>query len=162
MNIIDAFKRELKNEYEITKKFLNHYPEDKNDWAPHEKSMKLKDLTHHTVELFAWPVMVFNSDHIDFAKRPEKEDISTAQGFHDFLDKAYNQSVSALENAKEEDLGKAWQMRAGDTVLNEMSKYDSFALNIRHLVHHRAQMGVYYRLNDVFVPSTIGPSADDK
>ena len=163
MNIIDELKHDLTNEYNITKKFLAEYPADKNEWQPHQKSMNTQNLTNHIVDLFGWPAAVFGSDFLDFAKMP-KEDVKPAneQEFEAKLDKLYHQSMEALNHANADDLDKKWQMRHGDMVINEMSKFQAFNLNTRHIGHHRAQLGVYYRLNDIPVPGTIGPSADEK
>jgi uncharacterized damage-inducible protein DinB len=34
--------------------------------------------------------------------------------------------------------------------------------HISHLIHHRAQLGMYLRLNDIPVPAIYGPTADEK
>lgn len=163
MNLIEELKHDLTNEYNITKKFLAEYPADKNDWQPHQKSMNTQDLTNHIVDLFGWPTAVFGSDHIDFAKMPREENKpANAQDFAAKLDKLYNQSMEVMNHAKTEDLDEKWQMRHGETVFSEMSKFQAFNLNTRHIGHHRAQLGVYYRLNDIPVPATIGPSADER
>lgn len=163
MNLIEELKHDLTNEYNITKKFLKHYPSDKNDWQPHQKSMNIQNLTNHIVDLFGWPAAVFGSDHLDFAKMPkEDKKPSNEQELESKLDGLYNKSMEALNHSNAEDLDKKWQMRHGETVINEMTKFQAFNLNTRHIGHHRAQLGVYYRLNDIPVPGTIGPSADEK
>lgn len=163
MNLIEEFKHDLTNEYNITKKFLAEYPSDKNEWQPHPKSMTTQNLTNHIVELFSWPAAVFGADFLDFAKWPrEIKKPANQQEFEQKLDKMYNQSMDALNHASIENLDKKWQMRHGETVIMEMSKFRAFNLNTRHISHHRAQLGVYYRLNDIPVPGTIGPSADEK
>lgn len=162
MNLIEELKQDLTNEYNITKKFVKRYPSDKSDWQPHLKSMNMQNLTNHIVDLFAWPAAVFDSDHLDFAKMPKEEKKpSNEQEFDAKLDSNYNRSMDALMGAEVEDLDKKWQMRHGDTVIHEMTKFQAFNLNTRHIGHHRAQLGVYYRLNDIPVPGTIGPSADE-
>lgn len=163
MNIIEELKHDLTNEYNITKKFIAEYPADKNDWQPHLKSMNIQSLTNHIVDLFGWPIAVFGSDYLDFTKMPKEESKpANREEFEAKLDELYNQSMDALNRANSEDLDKRWQMRHGETVINEMTKFQAFNLNTRHISHHRAQLGVYYRLNDIPVPGTIGPSADEK
>lgn len=162
MNLIEELKKDLTNEYQITKKFLKNYPADKNSWKPHDKNMTTQDLTYHIIELFGWPISVFTSDFMDFAQWPKNPNKpNNGQEFEAMLDNIYTKSIDTLNQAKVEDLDKAWQMRHGDTVLNEMSKFQAYNLNTRHIGHHRAQLGIYYRLNDIPVPGTIGPSADE-
>lgn len=163
MNLIEELKSDLTNEYQITKKFLAKYPADKNTWKPHDKNMNTQDLTHHIIELFGWPISVFTADYIDFAqwdRNPNKP--SNGKEFESMLDAIYNKSMEVLNQAKVEDLDKTWQMRHGETILSEMNKFKAFNLNTRHIGHHRAQLGIYYRLNDIPVPGTIGPSADEQ
>lgn len=163
MDILEELKNDLTNEYTITKKFLANYPADKNNWKPHGKSMKTQDLTTHIVELFSWPTTVFQADYLDFAQIKRNDNKPTSgKEFEKLLDYLYTQSMEALERASPKEISKMWQLRQGDTVLSEISKYQAFMMNIRHITHHRAQLGVYYRLNDIPVPSTIGPSADEK
>lgn len=162
MNLIEELKQDLTNEYSITKKFLKRYPSNKNDWQPHHKSTNMQNLTNHIVDLFGWPAAVFDSDYFDFAKLPrdEKKPVNE-QEFESKLDHLYKNSMDALNRSGSVDMDKKWQMRNGETVIHEMTKFQAFNLNTRHIGHHRAQLGVYYRLNDIPVPGTIGPSADE-
>ena len=73
MNIIEELQKELKSEYEITKKFVDRYPDDKNNWKPHEKSMAMKMLVIHIVEIFAWPEIIMDTEFLDFGKTPYKQ-----------------------------------------------------------------------------------------
>ncbi|HUH36206.1 MAG TPA: DinB family protein [Moheibacter sp.] len=162
MDILAAFQKEFENEYNITKKFLANYSNDLHDWQPHPKSMKMQALTLHLVELFHWPTFVFGSDYIDFSQRPPAKATDLTQAdLSLLLEDLYAKSTAAIAQVSNEVLEEKWQMRHGENVLMEMTRYESFALNIRHIVHHRAQLGVYYRLNAISVPSTIGPSADE-
>ncbi len=163
MDIIEELQKELKSEYEITKKFLEHYPEDKNDWKPHEKSMSMKTLAVHIVEIFAWPDMIMKTECLDFAKTPYKQPkISTKAELQKKLNEDYQTGMEALKNLTPEKLDGSWDVRQGDQIFQKWSKYGAIRHGLDQIIHHRAQLGVYYRLNDIFVPGSYGPSADEK
>ena len=163
MDIIEELQKELKSEYGITKKFLEHYPEDKNDWRPHKKSMNMKTLAVHIVEIFAWPDFMMNTDYLDFAKTPYKQpEIKTKAELQKKLDEDYKKGAEALKKLTPEQLDGSWDIRQGEMVFQKWSKYGAIRHGFDQITHHRAQLGVYYRLNDILVPGSYGPSADEK
>ena len=163
MDIIKELQEELKSEYEITKKFLEHYPDGKNDWRPHPKSMPMKTLAVHVVEIFGWPHFIMSTDYLDFANTPYKQpDIRTKAELQQKLDEDYKKGAETLKNLTPEKLDGSWDMRQGDIIFQKWSKYGAIRHAFKQITHHRAQLGVYYRLNDIFVPSSYGPSADEQ
>ncbi|KMQ71383.1 DinB family protein [Chryseobacterium koreense] len=163
MNTLQNLRDELKHEYETTKKFIANYPEGKNQYAPHEKSMKMMPLATHIAEVFAWPAMILNTAELDFAKGDYQPTIlNTKAELQKKLDEDYNAGKAALETAQESALDSNWKMRSGDQVLAEWSKYGAIRHALDQIIHHRAQLGVYYRMNDIPVPASYGPSADEK
>lgn len=162
MNLIEELQKDLKAEYEITKKFLDNYPEDKNDWKPHEKSMPLNMLTIHVVEIFGWPDFMMKTDYLDFAETPYSQpEIKTRKALQQKLEEDYAKGAEALKNLKPEDLDGRWQLKSGDYLIADWNKYEAIMQAFKQITHHRAQLGVYYRLNGVFVPGSYGPSADE-
>lgn len=163
MNIIEELQNELKSEYETTKKFLARYPEDKYDWKPHPKSMNLKTLGVHIVEIFAWPEVIMNTEYLDFADSPYTQpDIKTKAALQEKLEEDYKKGAGTLKNLTDDKLGGTWDIRQGDAVFMKWSKYGAIRHSLNQITHHRAQLGVYYRLNDIFVPGSYGPSADEQ
>ncbi|NNE77162.1 MAG: damage-inducible protein DinB [Pricia sp.] len=163
MNIIEELQKELKSEYQITKKFLEKYPESKNDWKPHEKSMSMKTLVVHVIEIFAWPEIIMNTDFLDFAETPYTQpEIRTLTGLQQKLEDDYRKGAQTLKNLTPEKLDGKWDIRKGEIVFQEWSKYGAIRHSFQQITHHRAQLGVYYRLNDIFVPGSYGPSADER
>lgn len=162
MNTITELQKELKEEYETTKKFLEYYPDGKNDWKPHEKSMSLKVLTTHIIEIFGWPDFIMNTEYLDFADSPyEQPDLKTKAELQEKLETDYKKGAAALKKLKPEQLDGSWDIRQGDQVFMKWSKYGAIRHSLNQITHHRAQLGVYYRLNDIFVPGSYGPSADE-
>ncbi|GGW36915.1 DinB family protein [Arenibacter certesii] len=162
MDCIEALQKELESEYIITKKFIDLYPEDKNSWKPHKKSMDMKTLTVHIIEIFAWPDIIMNTDYLDFAETPYTQpQLSTRAEMQKKLETDYNLGKTTLKNLTLEKLDGKWDIRQGDTVFQEWSKYGALRHAFNQITHHRAQLGVFYRLNDIPVPGSYGPSADD-
>lgn len=161
MNTLENLKKELNQEYAITKQFIESFPEGKNDYAPHEKSMKMMPLATHIVEIFAWPETVFNTEKLDFAAGDYKPSfLDKKEDLIKKLESDYQKGKTALDNAKEEDLDKRWTMNNGETVLMDFNKYEAIRHSLNQIAHHRAQLGVYYRLNSIAIPGSYGPSAD--
>ncbi|WP_234109505.1 MULTISPECIES: DinB family protein [Chryseobacterium] len=161
MNTLPNLRAELKQEYETTKKFIENFPDEKNQYAPHEKSMKMMPLATHIAEVFAWPAMILDTTELDFAKGDYKPTVlNTKAELEKKLDDDYRAAKAALENADESALDPKWTMRSGDQVLAEWSKYGAIRHALDQITHHRAQLGVYYRMNDIPVPKSYGPTAD--
>ncbi len=163
MDLIEELQKELKSEYEITKKFVDRYPDDKNGWRPHKKSMTMKGLATHLVEIFAWPETIINTEFIDFGKTPYKQpDLETRAQVQQKLEEDYKKGATTLKSLAPEKLDGKWDIRQGDVIFQEWSKYGALRHAFEQITHHRAQLGVYYRLNDIPVPASYGPSADER
>lgn len=163
MNTLPNLKEELKQEYETTKKFIGNFPEGKDDYAPHEKSFKLLPLAVHIVEIVGWPDVMLNTEKLDFAANDyQMPELRNKQELLTTLDEFYTKSSTALNNIKEEDLEGGWKMTMGDQLIANYTKYSAIRHALSQLTHHRAQLGVYYRMNDIPLPGSYGPSADDQ
>lgn len=163
MDILEELQHELASEYAITKKFIAHYPGALNDWRPHPKSGNMLWLAIHVVEIFAWPYTIMNTPYLDFAKSPYSQPpLKTREELGKKLDADYIMGAETLAALKLEELDGSWDIRMGDTVFMKWSKYGAIRHAFQQITHHRAQLGVYYRLNDIFVPASYGPSADER
>jgi len=166
MNMMtQALLQELEFEAPATRKTLERIPE-KFDWTPHQKSMSLGRLAQHLAEIPDWAVKAITLDELDLAppgappQRPAPL-TSRAQVLSEF-DKNFAAAKTALAGTNDDHLMKTWSLKmGGKTILSlpRVAVVRNFVLN--HNVHHRAQMGVYLRLNDIAVPSVYGPSADE-
>lgn len=161
MDTLKNLKNELTEEYHTTKKFIKNFPKDKNEYAPHEKSMKMMDLTTHLVDIFGWPAIILNSEKLDFADGYNPEKMNDKKDLQAYLEKQYRMGMEALEKAKEHDLSPDWSIQMNGEKIMEWSKYGAIRHGLNQVTHHRAQLGVYYRLLDIPVPGSYGPSADE-
>ncbi len=162
MNTLENLKKELQEEYETTKKFIDVFPDGKNNYAPHEKSMKMMALATHLVEIFAWPNTILTTEKLDFAAGDYKPSLmANKEELQQKLEKDFNTGFESLNNYENENLDKNWKMTMGETVLMDFNKYEAIRHSLNQITHHRAQLGVYYRLNDIALPRSYGPSADE-
>jgi len=166
MKLSDLFLTEFDQEMATARTTLERIPEDKLSWKPHEKSMPLDRLAGHIAELAGWPVPTIEQDSLDFrppGQPPMQPTIATSRKHVlDILDKNREASKRSIAGASDEHLMKNWSLLSGGQVLMTMPRFAvlrSFCMN--HIIHHRAQLGVYLRLNNIPVPSVYGPSADE-
>jgi len=163
MNIIELLLKELAAEFNTTKKFLAIVPADKFDWAPHEKSMKMKSLAVHIADLPSWVSLALTTDGLDFETAPYTEPPVTNSGdLVKLLEENYAKGKTELEKATENDLNGRWILSMGKQVLADYSKYETIRHSLSQTTHHRAQLGVYLRLLNIPIPGSYGPSADDQ
>jgi uncharacterized damage-inducible protein DinB len=160
--IIQSLLKELDQEAQTTRKFLSIIPEDKYQWQPHPKSMTIQRLATHIAELPGWVEMALNTDELDFADNPYKqEEITTNTQLLEHFEQAFAKGKSALEKASDADLLPNWTLRNGDQIYSVSPTGEVVRMSYCQTVHHRAQLGVYLRLLDVPIPGSYGPSADE-
>ncbi len=166
MPLSDALLPEFDIEMANTRKTLDRVPNDKFGWKPHEKSSSMGHLASHIANLPSWSVIAVNRDSIDIAPvgepPPKGPEAKTAKELLDIFDANVAAARAAIASASDEQLFRAWTLLSGGkTVLTipKIAVLRSFVMN--HSIHHRAQLGVYLRLNDIPVPSIYGPSADE-
>jgi uncharacterized damage-inducible protein DinB len=162
MAITDALLPEFDKEMTTTRKLLERVPEDKFAWKPHQKSMSLVELATHLATLPSWGAVTLNQGEIDMGgANPNTAVVSRADLLARF-DKNVADTRAALAGKSDAEMMAPWSLKQNGQTLFTMPKtavWRSFVVN--HLVHHRGQLSVYLRLNDVPVPAMYGPSADE-
>lgn len=161
MTIGQELLQELKLEAKVTRRFLESVPFDKIEFQPTEKSERLGRLAIHVAEIIAWWKNVIENDKLDFIDFEPKE-INTTNELLTYFDELLEESIISLQNSVDAELAKEWSMTNGEETYFTLPKKQVLRLFcMNHLVHHRAQLGVYLRLLNIPVPATYGPSADD-
>jgi uncharacterized damage-inducible protein DinB len=164
MPISAALLPELDKEMANTRKLLERVPEDKLGWQPHQKSMTMERLARHVAQLPGWAVEIIGRDSLDIAQ-PEAFQSETLKSRDELLatfDKSVAAGRAAIAGAGDEHLMKPWSLVMGEKTIFTMPRIAVLrGMMMNHLIHHRAQLGVYLRLNDVPVPGMYGPSADE-
>jgi len=162
MSIITKLSKELEQEAQTTRKMLSLVPEDKYDWQPHEKSMKMIRLANHVAELPGWIAMALTTDELDFQNNPYTyPTINNNQDLLAFFEDTLQKGRDALNNTNEDVLEEMWVLRNGEQILSKSTKYEVVRMALAQQIHHRAQLGVFLRLLNVPIPGSYGPSADD-
>lgn len=157
---------EFDQEMAHTRKILERVPEDRLTWRPHPKSMALQALVSHLVNIPSW--LPLTLDHAEVDLMPEGKPWVTPQQTtrQDWLAAFDSHAAAAracLEATTDERMEETWTLKGNGQVYFASPKKGvlrSFVFN--HLVHHRAQLGVYLRLLEIPVPGVYGPSADDQ
>ena len=167
MPIHDALLPEFDQEMASTRKVLERCPEDKFGWKPHQKSFSMGSLATHIVNMTGWTVDTIDKDSFDVqppgAPPYKEEPVKSQKELLERFDKNVTSARAAIAGASDEHLMKPWSLLAGGQTLFTMPRIAclrGFVMN--HTIHHRAQLGVYLRLNDIPVPAIYGPSADEQ
>jgi len=166
MALNEAMLAEFDQEMVSTRKTLERIPEDKLTWKPHDKSMLLGRLAGHIAELPGMGVRVLQSELFDVANRGDlsrKPTVAESQKYVlDIFDNNVAEFRAALGASSDADLQKTWTLAFGDKKIYSGPRLGALRrMMMNHMIHHRAQLGVYLRLNGVAVPSVYGPSADE-
>ncbi len=156
-----AFCKEMESEAAASKKCLERIPETLFEYKPHPKSMKMGYLALLVAEIPLWIKYMVETGEIDFVTFPHFEPKTTAE-LVSHLDENVAGAKAALENTSDDELQKPFTLKANGKIMYTSPKMQDIGTTINHWVHHRGQLTVYMRLNDIAVPSIYGPSADDK
>jgi uncharacterized damage-inducible protein DinB len=166
MTLTETFLPEFEQEMANTRKTLDRVPDEKLDWKPHPKSFSLSGLATHLANIPSWTTNAFAQDELDIAPPGAppfrlEEAKSRDQLLADF-DKNVAAARASLENASDERWHGSWTLlHGGRKILTQPRTQIMRSFVMNHLIHHRAQLGVYLRLLDVPVPAVYGPTADE-
>jgi uncharacterized damage-inducible protein DinB len=155
---------ELQYEAISTRKMLERIPDEFLGWKPHEKSMGLGHIAHHLAMLPSYVKPTLTTDEFDLAAGPhEPPVVNNAKELVEAFDNNLSEAVEFLSSVSDEDLTKTWRLRNGEKTIFEMPRGAVIrSLVLSHLIHHRGQLSVYLRLQNVPLPSIYGPSADEQ
>lgn len=163
MAISELLLTEFDEEMKKTRKVLAGVPEDKKDFSPHPRSMPLNKLAPHVAQLSGFGLSILTTPELDFTKtRFEPLPFHSAAQLVTAFDEGSAKAREALKKTPDSAWTEPWKLSFGDKPIFKGSRFMAYRqMFLNHLVHHRAQLGVYLRLNEKPVPATYGPSADD-
>lgn len=166
MAISEALLPEFDQEMANTRKALERVPQDKLGWKPHQKSGTMGWLAGHLTNIPTWASIAIGQDSLDlmpggkpYVPPPDPTNVKEILAT---FDKNVSEARAAIAGSNDKKMMESWSLlRNGETAMTmpRVGVVRGFVLN--HLIHHRAQLGVYLRLNDVPVPAIYGPSADE-
>ena len=167
MPLADALVAELQHEAKVTRSLLARVPDDKASWKPHTKSMSLGELAIHLANIESYGVAVATKPELNFQALGGTGVTNVKWTSRDealeLFDRNVEAALSAVSALSDQRLREPWTLRFGDHVvftLPRVAVWRSFVMS--HQIHHRGQVSVYLRLNDVPVPPIYGPSADER
>ena len=158
---------QLDAELDASRRVIERIPESMLEWSPHEKSWNAKELATHIANLVSWGAMILTTSELDFEAEemknwapPTADDVAQVL---ELLKRNGEQVREALSGMSDADLSEEWVMRSGEQVFSSDAKHFSFARWVlAHQSHHRGELMVYLRLNDVPLPAIFGPTADEQ
>ena len=163
MKLTELFLAQLEAEVPATRRALERVPPDRAQWKPHPKSMALGNLASLIASMPSWIATMIEKDELDIGKgEGGSKPTSTNRELIALLDKSVDAARRALSNTTDDHLMTKWKLRFGDRVLTESPRWVMINGSVlMHLAHHRGQLTVYLRMNDIAVPSIYGGSADE-
>ena len=162
MTFVETLVPEFDHEMGVTRRVLERGPEDRFAWKPHQKSMSLGELATHVATIPSWGVPTLNQPELDLGGPDLNTPVSSRADLLARFDNSVADTRAALVGKTDAEMMMVWSLKNNGQKLFTMprlSVWRGFVVN--HLIHHRAQLGVYLRLNDVPVPATYGPTADE-
>jgi uncharacterized damage-inducible protein DinB len=151
------------DEMTSTRKLLERVPLDEahRGYKPHEKSMSLERLATHVAQLPSWPKMALASQLLELKPGFKPSIAASTKELLEIFDKSVEEGRASITSATDSEMQKDWTFKFGDQFSFTQVRTKVIRSFINHLVHHRAQLGVYLRLNGIAIPGMYGPSADE-
>ena len=166
MPLCDLLLPEFDLEMSTTRKVLERVPDDRIEWRPHPKSFPMGHLAQLVAMIPGWTFHVLKEHELDIAPREGPTAVYRFLPVEQLLslfDKNASEARPLIERASDASLQEQWTLKAGGKAVNTASRYMTYrSLVLNHLVHHRAQLGMYLRLTEQRVPQMYGPTADER
>jgi uncharacterized damage-inducible protein DinB len=163
MALVDHLLPEFDHEMATTRKLLQRLPDDRLSWKPHVKSYSLGQLAQHVANIPFWGQLTLEQSELDLAAYPPPAELGSRAAILELFEGKVAGTRQALVGKSDGELMAPWSLKRGDQTMFTMPKatvWRTFMMN--HLVHHRGQLSVYLRQQDVPLPSMYGPSADEQ
>ncbi len=163
MSSTQAFLIELQQESATTRKLIERLPASALSWKPHQKSMPMGHLAVHIARLIQLLNPILRQEELDVASSSFRvSDPDTVSGILSLFDGAVAAGIEDLKKQPDERLSGRWRLRNGEHVIFEMPRSSVIrTMVLNHLIHHRGQLSVYLRLQNVPLPPIYGPTADE-
>lgn len=161
MSMAEMLLPEFEQEMSATRRVLERVPSAKGQWKPHPKSFPMGHLAQLVSWMPAWIANTLTEKELDLGKAPGYS-FETTETLLKSFDVNVNAAREAIKASKDADYAVPWSLTRNGAVLWKSPRGVVVRNHINHLVHHRAQLTVYLRLNDIAVPAIYGPSADER
>ena len=165
MTTAELLLQDYDGEMAATRRILDRVPDGDPAWKPHDKSMPVGRLAMHVATLPLFGKTILTTPGMDMADKSHSwpdMTFTTREHLLETFDKNAADTRATLASLTNEQLASNWKFSFGEKIISDNPRSFSYRhMFFNHLIHHRAQLGVYLRLNGVPVPGTYGPSADE-
>ena len=166
MPIAQQLLPEFDHEMATTRTLLARVPDAAASWRPHAKSMSMGELAQHIVNVVQLAHPIVHLPAFDFAAPEAKPYVTpkytSTTALVDMFDRNVKIARDAIGAAADPAMGEGWTLRAGPKTIMSLPRAATLrTLILSHIIHHRGQLSVYLRLNEVPVPAIYGQSADE-
>jgi uncharacterized damage-inducible protein DinB len=166
MEMKKFFTDQLEREVAASSKVLERVPEGRNNWKPHERSMPMGYLAALVAQMPAWIAMMLTTKELNLDDKAASGNFQakaseSSEALLRLADDSAEKAKSALSDATEDHFNVMWSFKMHGKTLNSGPRHQQIADAFTHLAHHRGQLTVYLRLNEIPVPAIFGPSADE-
>ncbi len=155
---------EFQGEMAATRRSIVRIPADNLQWQPHQRSMTIGRIGTHLAELPGFIGTVFSSESLemqpDGSPRPQPT-LTSLVDILELFDRSVAAATTVMAAASDADWAAPWTLLASGRTVFRMPRHAVVRGAIKHVIHHRGQLTVYLRMNDVPVPALYGPSADE-
>ncbi len=160
MSLSDVLLPEFDQEMTTTRRVLERVPSEKGEWKPHPKSFAMAHLAQLVAMIPDWIAQTIEKTEVNIAGGPGYS-VQKTEALVQQFDRNARAARAAIVSATDKDFAVSWSLKLGDKVLMTQPRGAAVRSHISHLVHHRAQLGMYLRLADLKVPQMYGPTADE-
>jgi uncharacterized damage-inducible protein DinB len=163
MTICETLTIDFDDEMKNTRKLLELVPLDEahRGYKPHEKSMPMATLATHVAEIPSWPRLALASEVFELQPGYKPHVAGSRAELLEIFDRSVAEGRESIAGATDADMQKTWTFKYGGQIVIADPRTKVIRSFLNHLVHHRAQLGVYLRLNGIPIPGMYGPSADE-
>ena len=167
MDAVRFLLDELERETARNLKVLKLFPDGRNSWKPHDRSMEAGYLAALIAQMPAWIALMIETDSLDLTDKEAASSVmarscDSNKGLLKLADESYQRGKTALAATTEEHLRGHWAFKMSGADVMGGPRIEQIADTFTHMAHHRGQLTVYLRLLGEKVPSTYGPSADER
>ena len=162
MSLSAALLPEFDQEMGNLRRTLERVPDDMFNFKPHPRSNTMGWMVNHLANLTGWTVVTLKQEGLDLSPDFKLPEAKTTAEILATLDKNVSEARAAIAETSDADMMKSWTLSSQGKVIFTMPRIACLrGMVMNHMIHHRAQLTVYLRLNDLPVPALYGPSADE-
>ncbi|MEZ4512726.1 MAG: DinB family protein [Chloroflexota bacterium] len=153
----------LHNELTLSREIIGRLPTELLDWKPHPKSPSAGELSVHITDMFEWIKLAATSDELDYASKSfEVYRPHSTNDLLDYFDRSTNGAAAAVAAMSDSYMRENWIVRNGDRIFFSRPREEVIRVDcLHHVIHHRGQLTVYFRLNDIILPGVYGPNSEE-